>query len=283
MISQEIIDLYDEYTHQPLSRHEFLQRLAQIAGGAAAAALLLPLLEPRYIPLAPTDSDKIFTEYGHYTGVNGQMQAYIARPKAKKAYPTVIVIHENRGLTPHIEDVARRVAQAGFLAVAPNALSPLGTQPADEDEARQLFTTLAAEDNLQNFLRAFDYIATRKDSNQSIGCVGFCWGGLMANTLATKVPTLKAAIGFYGRQPALEAVPNIRAAIQLHYASLDTRVNEGAAAYEEALKAAHIEHEIYWYENAQHAFHNDTSVARYDASAAQLAWQRSIAFFQKHL
>jgi carboxymethylenebutenolidase len=282
-MNQSIIDLYDEYTHKPLSRQEFLTRLVQLVGSATAATALLPLLESNYVPLQPEDGDNLFTETVSYTGVNGNMKAYVARPKKAKKYPTVIVIHENRGLTPHIEDVTRRAATAGYLAIAPNALAPLNVTPANEDEARTLFTQLKPEDNLQNFLKVFDYLKTRKDSNQKTACVGFCWGGAMANNLAVNVPDLKAAVAFYGRQPNLSEVPKIKAAILLHYASLDTRINEGKQAYEEALKANKINYESYMYENVNHAFHNDTSAARYNEAAAKLAWQRTLDFFKKYL
>ncbi len=282
-MKQSIIDLYDEYTHKPLTRQEFLKRLAQLAGGISAAASLLPLLESNYDKTDTSLKNKLFTEYISYEGVQGEMKAYIARPKKNKAYPTVIVIHENRGLTAHIEDVARRAASEGFLAIAPNALAPLGTVPADEDEARKLFGDLKAEDNLENFIRVFDYLKTRKDSTQKIGCVGFCWGGAMAGSLAVKVPSLLASVAFYGRQPKAEEVPSIKAAIQLHYASLDTRVNEGIEGYETALKAAGTRYELYMYEGVNHAFHNDTSAARYNEEAAKLAWERSITFLKKYL
>ena len=281
-MNQQIINLYDEYTHKPLSRQDFLKRLAILAGGTAAAMTILPLLESNYAIAAQTTGD-LFTETIKYPGVPNEMSAYIARPKENKKYAAVIVIHENRGLTPHIEDVARRVANAGYLAIAPNALSALGKTAANEDEARQWFSELKAENNLQNFKNALPYLATRKDYNGKVGCVGFCWGGAMANTLAVNVPELKAAVAFYGRQPANEDVPKIKAAIQSHYGGLDERVNAGSAAYEEALKKANIPFESYVYEGAQHAFHNDTSAARYNEAAAKLAWSRTLAFFEKYL
>ena len=211
------------------------------------------------------------------------MAAYIARPKADKKYPAIIIIHENRGLNAHIEDVARRAAKEGYLAVAPNALSAIGAVPGNEDEARQKFQELKAENNLQNFINAFSYLGVRKDYNGNAGCVGFCWGGAMANNLAVKIPGLKAAVAFYGRQPAAEEVPNIKAAVQLHYAGLDERVNAGIAAYEEALKKNGTRYELYMYEGVNHAFHNDTAPNRYNEAAARLAWQRTIAFFKKYV
>ena len=281
-MKQEIINLYDEYTHKPLSRNEFLKKLSVLTGGMTAALTILPALESNYA-LAQTSAADLFTEYVTYPTGDGQMKAYVARPKTDKAYPTVVVIHENRGLTAHIEDVARRAAEAGFLAIAPNALSVLATVPANEDEARTAFSQLKPEESLNNFTKVFDYLATRKDSNGQFGCVGFCWGGAMANSLAIGVPNLKAAVAFYGRQPAVADVPKIKAAVQLHYASLDERVNAGAKEYEEALKANGKTYELYMYEGVNHAFHNDTSAARYNEVAAKLAWQRTIDFFKKQL
>lgn len=282
-MDQQIINLYDEYTHKPLSRTEFLKRLAILAGGTAAAMTLLPLLEVNYAHAAITDTGDLFTERIAYRGINGDMQAYVARPKEEKPYAAVVVIHENRGLNAHIEDVTRRAAKAGYLAIAPNALSSLGGTPENEDEARTKFQQLKAEDNLQNFIKVFDYLGRRKDCNGKYGCVGFCWGGAMSNNLAVNVQSLKAAVSFYGRQPAAEDVVKIKAAIQLHYGGLDERVNAGIAAYEEALKKNKISYELYIYEGANHAFHNDTAPTRYNKEAAELAWSRTLEFFAKHL
>lgn len=282
-MDQQIINLYDEYTHKPLSRSEFLRKLAILAGGTAAAMTLLPLLEVNYANAATTNSEELFTERIVYSGINGDMQAYVARPKENKPYATVVVIHENRGLNAHIEDVTRRAAKAGYLAIAPNALSSLGGTPENEDEARTKFQQLKADDSLQNFIKVFDYLGTRKDSNGKFGCVGFCWGGAMANSLAVNVPSLKAAVPFYGRQPAADEVSKIKAAIQMHYGGLDERVNAGIPAYEEALKKNNIPYEVYIYEGANHAFHNDTAPTRYNKEAAELAWKRTLDFFAKYL
>jgi len=282
-MDQRIINLYDEYTHAPLSRKEFLHRLTLLTGSTAAAMAVLPFIEVNQASAAITPDDDLFTERITYPGVNGDMQAYVARPKEEKKYATVVVIHENRGLNAHIEDVTRRAAKAGYLAIAPNALSSLGGTPANEDEARAKFQQLKPEDNLQNFIKAFDYIPTRKDSNGKSGCVGFCWGGAIANTLALNVPSLKAAVAFYGRQPKAEDVPKIKAALQLHYAGLDEGVNAGIPAYEEALKKAGVKYELYMYDGVNHAFHNDTAPSRYNEAAAKLAWQRTIEFFGKYL
>lgn len=282
-MDQRIINLYDEYTHKPLSRKEFLNRLTLLTGSTAAAMAILPFIEVNQEKAAITPDDDFFTERISYPGVNGDMQAYVARPKEEKKYSTVVVIHENRGLNAHIEDVTRRAAKAGYLAIAPNALAPLGGTPANEDEARAKFQQLKAEDNLQNFIKVFDYIPSRKDNNGKFGCVGFCWGGAMANSLAVNVPTLKAAVAFYGRQPKAEDVPKIKAALQLHYAGLDEGVNAGIPAYEDALKKAGVKYELYMYEGVNHAFHNDTAPSRYNEAAAKLAWQRTIEFFGKCL
>jgi carboxymethylenebutenolidase len=241
------------------------------------------MLESNYANVAITKEDDLFTETIHYPGVPGEMSAYIARPKEVKQYAAIVVIHENRGLTAHIQDVARRAAKAGYLAIAPDALSAAGIKPANEDEARGKFQTLKPEDSLQNFINVFPYLATRKDFNGKAGCVGFCWGGGMANDLAVNVPDLKAAVAFYGRQPSTENVAKIKAAVQLHYAGLDERVDAGIPAYEEALKINKINYELYMYDGVQHAFHNDTSAARYNEAAAKLAWQRSLDFFKKYV
>jgi carboxymethylenebutenolidase len=282
-MDQKIINLYDEYTHKPLPRSEFMKRLAILTGSTAAAVAILPFLEGNYAKAAVTPDDDLFTEYITYPAVTGEMKAYVARPKKEAKYGTVVVIHENRGLNAHIEDVARRAAKAGFLAIAPNALAPLGGTPANEDEARTLFTKLNAQETQTNFINIFNYLKTRKDSSGKFGCVGFCWGGAMSNTLAVNVPELKAAVAFYGRQAAVEDVPKIKAAVQLHYAALDERINAGIASYEQALKDNKVTYEVYMYPDVNHAFHNDTAPTRYNEAAAKLAWQRTIDFFKKHL
>jgi carboxymethylenebutenolidase len=282
-MDQRIINLYDEYTHKPLNRQEFLKRLAVLAGGTVAAMTLLPLLENNYANAAVTSKQKLHTEYINYPGIPNEMKAYVARPKKDKKYPAIIVIHENRGLNEHIEDVARRAANEGYLTIAPNALSALGKSVANEDEARKLFGELKTEDNLKNFLNVFDYLNTRKDFNENVGCVGFCWGGGMSNRLAVNVPSLKAAVAFYGTQPAVDEVCKIKAAIQLHYGGLDERINAGIAVYEDALKKNNIKYEQYIYEGVNHAFHNNTSPTRYNEAAAKLAWKRTIAFFKKNV
>ena len=280
-MDQQIINLYDEYTHKPLRREEFLSRLAKLAGGTVAAAALLPLLEVNYASASVTKPEDLFIERVTYPGASGEMKAYVARPKTEKKYGSVVVIHENRGLNPHIEDVTRRAANAGFLAIAPDALSGDGGTPMDEDKASELIGQLDPQKNLQNFIKAFDYLGTRKDSNGKFGCVGFCWGGGMSNQLAVNMPNLLAAVAFYGRQPDAADVPKIKAAVQLHYGSLDERIDAGIPAYEDALKKAGVRYELYMYEGANHAFHNDTAPTRYNEAAAKLAWQRTVDFWNK--
>jgi len=283
-MDQRIITLYDEYTHKPLTRQEFMHRLILLTGGVAAAMSILPLLEVNYANAAITKDDDLFTEHITYKGASeANMGAYVARPKKENKYASVMVIHENRGLNAHIEDVTRRAAKAGYLAIAPNALAPLGGTPANEDEARTLFTKLNQAETLQNFMKAFEYLPTRKDFNGKVGCVGFCWGGAMSNQLAVNVPSLKAAVAFYGRQPEVADVSKIKAALQLHYAGLDERINAGKDAYVDALKKNSITHEVYVYDGVNHAFHNDSAPTRYNEAAAKQAWQRTMDFFGKHL
>jgi carboxymethylenebutenolidase len=284
-MDQQIINLFDEYTHKPLSRDEFIKRLTKLTGSIAAAMAVLPMLEVNYAHAAtilPQD-DRIITERIIYPGDNCTMKGYLAKPKENKKYGSVVVIHENRGLNPHIEDVTRRVALAGYLALAPDALSPQGGTPANEEEARGMFGKIDAKQNLNNFIKAFDYLNTRSESNGKMGCVGFCWGGAMSNQLAVNVPDLKAAVPFYGRQPDAADVPKIKAQLQLHYGGLDERVNAGIPAYEEALKKAGVKYELFVYEGANHAFHNDTAPTRYNEQAAKLAWERTIKLFNDTL
>ncbi|WEK35357.1 MAG: dienelactone hydrolase family protein [Candidatus Pseudobacter hemicellulosilyticus] len=284
-MDQQIINLFDEYTHKPLKRDEFIRRLILLTGSLPAAMVAMGQLEVKYdaaATLSPDHQD-LLTERISYPGAEGAVKAYLARPKAEGNYGAVVVIHENRGLNPHIEDVTRRVAMAGYLALGVDALSPFGGTPADEDKARELIGKLDTKKNLDNYTKAFDYLKARKDCNGKTACVGFCWGGAMANQLAVHVPDLKAAVAFYGRQPDAADVPAIKAAVQLHYGGLDERVNAGIPAYEAALKKAGTEYELYIYEGAQHAFNNDTAPTRYNEAAARLAWQRTLDLFRKKL
>ena len=285
-MDQRIINLFDEYTHKPLTRSEFITRLAKLTGSLTAAMSVLPLLEVNSAQagiIAPDDVDLI-TEDITYPGDSGAMKGYLAQSKSIKGKRgAVLVIHENRGLNPHIKDIARRVAKAGYLALAPDALSPLGGTPQNEDEARDMISKLDATKNLHNFLKGLAFIRDRKESNGKTGCVGFCWGGAMANQLAINDPALKAAVAYYGRQPEAAEVPKIKATVQLHYGGLDERVNAGIPAYKEALEAAGVKHELYIYEGAQHAFNNDTAPTRYNETAAKLAWDRTSRLFSETL
>ena len=223
------------------------------------------------------------TEYVNYPGETGGVRAFLARPDGDAKLPGVIVIHENKGLQPHIEDVAGRVAREGFLAIAPDALTPLGGTPDDIDEATSLIGKLDDESTLKNYLAAVEYLKTHPQSTGKVGCMGFCWGGGMTNQLAVNTADLTAAVPFYGRQAASEDVPKIKASLLIHYAGLDERINQGIEAFEAALKKASVDYTIHMYEGAEHAFHNDTNPARYNREAAQLAWQRTIAFLSEKL
>lgn len=284
-MDQRIINLFDEYTHKPLSRDTFLKRLANLAGGTSAALALLPLLEVNYAnaaTIAETDDD-IVTEDISYEGDGTPMGGYLARPKKPGKYGAVLVIHENRGLNPHTKDIARRVAKAGYIALAADALAPFGGTPANEDEARALFAKIDTTKNLNNFLKGLDYLKSRPDSNGKTACVGFCWGGALSNQLAVHSPALKTAVAYYGRQPEAADVPKIKAFVQLHYGGLDERINAGIQAYEDALKAAETRYEVFVYEGAQHAFLNDSAPTRYNPEAAKLAWERTLKAFKEHI
>ncbi len=285
MITQEMIRLYDDFTHGLMSRRDFVTRLAILAGSTAAAQAAIPFLENNYrsTGIMPEDSAGISAEYLTYPGVSGEIRAYHARPYGDGPHPAVIVIHENRGLNPHIEDVTRRVANAGFWAFAPDALSTLGGTPEDADLARERIRQLDDATTIGDFAAAVDFAEGHDETTRKTGCVGFCWGGRMANMLAVRCSNLHAAVAFYGSQPPVGEVPNIRAAIMLHYAGLDERINAGIADYEDALKAAGIDYTMFMYEDVHHAFHNDTAGPRYDQAAARLAWSRTIAFFNSYL
>jgi carboxymethylenebutenolidase len=284
-MKQDIIDLYDEYTHAPLDRRVFLARLAKLAGSTAAALALIPMLEANQAraALVPPNDARLETENVLYPGSEGSVRAYLARPKGAMKLPAVIVIHENRGLNPHIEDVARRVALEGFLALAPDLLSPSGGTPANEDAAREIIGTLDAKQTVQNTVAAMRFLARHPLGNGKVGAMGFCWGGGLAGDLAVNAPELDAAAVYYGRQPQAADVPKIQAPLLLHYAGLDTRINEGIPAFEDALKKANKKYTLHLYDGANHAFNNDTSEARYNKQAAEQAWSRTIAFLKEHL
>jgi len=275
-MDQRIIDLYDEYTHKPLDRQVFLKKLIKLTGSTALAMAALPMLENNYAFSKSLNSLDLTVEEVDYPGVKGSINAMLAKPKTESKYGAVVVIHENRGLNPHIKDVAKRIANEGFLTLAIDALSPFGGTPTDEDKARELIGDLDKSENLKNYLLGLDYVRTRSDSNGKTACVGFCWGGGMANQLAVNDAKLDAAVAYYGMQPSLDEVKRIKAKLLLHYAGLDQRINAGIPAYEEALKAAGVDYKLYLYEGANHAFNNDASPARYHEQAAKLAWERTI-------
>ncbi|AOM79882.1 dienelactone hydrolase family protein [Pedobacter steynii] len=282
-MDQRIINLYDEYTHSGINRKDFIRKLALLTGSTALALTILPLLENNYAAAAETDDEALSLENITYPGAEGEMKGVLARPKDKKHLGAVLVIHENRGLNPHTIAVTKRVASAGFLALGVDALSSFGGTPADEDKARDLIGQLDPEKNLQNYLKGLDYLRKHKDGNGKVGCVGFCWGGGMANKLAVNDPNLLAAVAYYGAQAKAEDAGKIKASLMLHYAGLDERINAGIAAYEAALKLHHIPYQLFIYEGVNHAFNNDTSPTRYNEAAAKLAWERTIDLFKSKL
>jgi carboxymethylenebutenolidase len=284
-IDQRVIDLYDEFTHVHLDRRLFLERLTALVGSAALATSMMALLRSNYANAAivMADDARLETSRITYPGASGPVKAYVARPKGTDRLPGVIVIHQNRGLNPHIEDVARRVALAGYVALAPDFLSPQGGTPADEDTAMKDFANVKIDVATADAVKAVPYLKSRPDVTGRIGAVGFCWGGGVVNRLATAAPDLDAAVAYYGVAPPLDQVPNIKAALMLHYAGLDARVGATRPDYEAALKKAGVNFQSFTYEGANHAFNDDTNAARYDAAAAKLAWQRTLDFFAQHL
>src|SRR5450631_1706044 len=283
-MDQRIIELYDSFTHGGINRRDFLDRLAQIAGSSAAALALLPLLQNDYARaavVAPDDA-RLTIDTVSYDAAGTPIGAYLARLKSKGRRPAVIVIHENRGLNPHIQNIARRLALEGFLSYAVDMLSPLGGTPTDEDKGRDMIGTLKSDDTAKQIAAAVPFLAKHPESNGNVGAVGFCWGGGMVNRIAVLAPDLKAGVAYYGAQPPAEQVKSIQAPLLLHYAGLDQRINAGIPAYEAALKAAGKRFAVHVYPDVNHAFNNDTS-NRYDKPAADLAWNRSIAFFKENL
>ncbi len=282
----KIIHLYDDYKHGGMDRRDFLRKLTLYAGSTAAALTLVSFLEENNVVAAtPRDGDnKIYSDMITYPGETGDMKAYLSRPLEEKKYPALIVIHENRGLQPHIQDVTRRLAKEGFLALAPDALSPLGGTPEnDPDKARTMIGELDSEKTIKNIVAAVKYLETNPLSTGKVGCTGFCWGGGMTSQVAVNAPTLAAAVPYYGRQPSPEQVPSIKAPIMAHYAENDPGINAGIPAFEEALKKAGIEYKIYTYPGTSHGFNNDTNPERYNAEAAKLAWDRTVEFFKSKL
>jgi len=286
-ITQAMINAYDDYTHLTLDRRDFMEKLTKLAGSGAAAAAIAPLLAANSAKAAivAEDDKRVKGEDITYPGSSGEMKGYLAHPVDQNGkLPAVIIIHENRGLNPHIRDVARRVALEGFVALAPDFLSPLGGTPADEDKARDMFNQLTPAQVAADGVATVAFLEKNQLTNGKVGVVGFCWGGGAANNLAVASPDLAAAVAYYGAQPKKkEDIAKIKAPLLLHYAGLDERTNAGINAYKAALEAAGKQFTIYVYEGAQHAFNNDTSDARYNKKAADLAWGRTIAFFKEKL
>ncbi|MCF6369728.1 dienelactone hydrolase family protein [Rhizobium halophilum] len=285
-ITQAMINAYDEYTHLTLDRRRFMEKLTALAGSGAAAAAIAPMLAASgaRAQIVPEDDDRLTAEDVTYPGAEGEMKGYLVRPKdAAGDLPAVIVIHENRGLNTHIRDVARRMALEGFVTLAPDFLSPQGGTPSDEDQARQMFSSLDADQTTANAEATRVYLSELDGTNGEVGAVGFCWGGGLVNRLATKSPELGAGVAYYGSQPPVGDVPDIEAPLMLHYAGLDDRINAGIDAYRAALEENGKVFEIHVYDGVNHAFNNDTSAARYNKEAADLAWQRTVEFFKTHL
>jgi carboxymethylenebutenolidase len=286
---QELLDLYDDYAHSRINRRSFLDRASKFAVGGLTAAAILDALSPNYAfaQQIAKDDARLKTETAEYPSPKGggKMRGYLAKPAAAAGTkrPGVIVIHENRGLNPYIEDVVRRTAVEGFVAFGPDALTPLGGYPGDDEKGKELQAKRTPEEMTEDFIAAAEWLQKHPDCNGKVGVVGFCFGGLMANTLAVRLPeVIVAAVPFYGRQPAAADVPKIKASLLLHFAELDTRVNEGWPAYEEALKKAGTKYTAHMYAKANHGFHNDTT-PRYSEPDAKLAWSRTVEFFKKTL
>ena len=286
-ISQEVFDLYDQYAHNLIGRREFVDKLSVYAVGGLTLPMLLDYIMPNYLEKVqvPPDDPELKTETVVYSSPNGagEMNGQLSRPADhENPLPGIIVVHENRGLNPHIADVGRRAANAGFISLAPDALYPLGGYPGTDDEGRTLQQKRDRNEMLEDFIAAFNYLHDHPECDGNVGAVGFCFGGWIVNMMAVRIPELKAAVPFYGGQPAAEDVPAIQAPLLLQYAGLDERVNAGWPAYEAALKANGKEYLVYIYPDTNHGFHNDTT-PRYDEAAAKLAWERTIAFFKEKL
>lgn len=286
-ISQEVFDLYDDYVHNKIERRLFMERLSVFAIGGLTVPALLDYLLPKYqerLQVQPGDPrlKSEFIEYESPKG-GGKIRGLLSRPVDEdRRLPGIIVVHENRGLNPHIEDVGRRAGLEGFISLAPDALTPLGGYPGNDDDGRELQKQRNRNEMLEDFIAAFEYLKAHPECDGNVGVVGFCFGGWIANMMTVRVPDLLAAVPFYGGQPTAEEVPAIQAPLLLHYAGLDTRVNEGWPAYEAALKANHKAYEVNFYPDVNHGFHNDTT-PRYNEPAARLAWQRTVDFFKAQL
>lgn len=286
-ISQEVFDLYDDYAHNKINRRQFVEKLSIFAVGSLTLPSLLSFMTPNYVDtilVQPTDP-RLKTGYINYDSPKGggSIKGLLSQPaESKKKLPGIIVVHENRGLNPYIEDVGRRAALEGFITLAPDALSPLGGYPGNDDEGRELQKKRTREEMLEDFIAAYEYLKSHKDCNGNVGVVGFCFGGWISNMMAVKIPDLKAAVPYYGGQPAKEEAEKVKTPLLLHYAGLDTRVNEGWPAYQEVLNKNKVENTAYFYPNVNHGFHNNTT-PRYDEAAATLSWTRTIDFFKAKL
>ncbi|UXN64595.1 dienelactone hydrolase family protein [Phyllobacterium sp. A18/5-2] len=285
-ITQAMVEAYDEYTHLTLDRRSFMDKLTKLAGSGAAAAMIAPMLAANSAQAAivAADDKRLRTKDVVYPGATGEIKGYRASPaEASGRLPAVIVIHENRGLNDHIRDVARRMALEGFVALAPDLLSVAGGTPSDEEKAREMIGALDSKTAIAEGVATIEYLRNDKATNGKVGVVGFCWGGGLVNDLAVNAPDLGAGVAYYGRQAKAEDVAKIKAPLLLQYAGLDTRINAGIDAYKKALEENGKTFEIHVYEGANHAFNNDTSEARYDKKAADLAWSRTVEFFKKNL
>ncbi len=284
-MEKEIQNLYSAYKDGRVSRRLFIKKLALITGSSAAALSLFPVIEGNDIKASTLAKKEtvIVSEFIKYPAETGEMRAFLARPEKGKKFPAVIVIHENRGLVPHIQDVTKRMAKEGFLTIAPDALSPVGGTPEDISNVGEMFKKLNSEQTTKNFVAAVKYLKTHPLSNGKVGCTGFCWGGAMTNQVAVNAPDLNAAVPYYGRQPVAEDVEKIKAPVMAHYAGNDAGINAGIPAFEEALKKYNKEYQIFMYEGAGHAFNNDSNPDRYNEQAAKLAWGRTVGFFKEKL
>jgi carboxymethylenebutenolidase len=284
-ITREMINLFDDYTHLSLDRRKFMDNLAKLAGSMGAATVVASMMasNAQAQGLVPEDDARLVTADITYPGAKGEMKGYLAHPVEGGPFGAVIVVHENRGLNAHTKDVARRMALEGFVTLAPDFLSDLGGTPADEEAARPMFQNLSATDVAANGVATISFLSAHEKSNGKVGAMGFCWGGGTVNNLAVASPELLAAVPYYGGQPNPESVAAIKAKVMAHYGGLDERINAGIPAFEAALQAAGVDHQIFIYEGANHAFNNDTSAARYDKQAADLAWSRTVALFKETL
>lgn len=282
---QEIISLHNDYLERKSGRRSFIKKLTQLTGSAALVTILLPVLDSGTLSAAEKQQKvmEILSEFITYPAETGDMRGYLAMPSEGKKFPAVIIIHENRGLVPHIQDVARRMAQEGFLSLAPDALSPVGGTPEDVSNVGELFGKLDSQTTTKNFVAAVKYLKSHPSSNGKVGCTGFCWGGAMTNQVAVNSPDLNAAVPYYGRVPEPVDVPKINAPVMAHYAESDERINAGIEGFKEAMKKNGKELQVFIYPGTQHAFNNDTNPGRYNEAAAKLAWERTVKFFKEKL